>query len=179
MGSTSHEQLYDAFGTYVRSQRRLARLTLRQAAELASISNPYLSQIEHGLALPSISVISALAEALSVSAETMLLRAAGIVSPCTIQGRSHSEDAIRQDPRLDERQKLALLAVLGSFVGSSQGSSEDAGADEPTRTDTSGPAPSKTSPPKVSRSRISPSKIASRPATAEAVKPDERGRDHA
>jgi transcriptional regulator with XRE-family HTH domain len=173
MGSTSREQLYDAFGTYVRSQRRLARLTLRQAAELASISNPYLSQIEHGVALPSISVISSLAEALSVSAETMLLRAAGIVSPCTVQGRSHSEDAIRQDPRLDERQKLALLAVLGSFVGSSQGSSQGSsdvdGADEPTRTDTSGPAPSKVSPSRVSRSRISPSKIASRPATAEAV----------
>jgi transcriptional regulator with XRE-family HTH domain len=164
VGSTSHERLYDAFGTYVRSQRHLARLSLRQAAELASISNPYLSQIEHGLALPSISVISALAEALSVSAETMLLRAAGIVSAHTISGRSRSEDAIRQDPRLDQRQKLALLAVLGSFVGSS----EDAGADEPVGTDTSGPAPSGT-PPKVSRSRITPSKIASRPATAEAV----------
>jgi len=174
VGSTSHERLYDAFGTYVRSQRRLARLSLRQAAELASISNPYLSQIEHGVALPSISVISSLAEALSVSAETMLLRAAGIVSPHTIGGRSHSEDAIRQDPRLDERQKLALLAVLASFVGSSQGSLQDAGADEPTRTETGEPAPSKVSPSKVSQSKvsqskISPSKIPSRPATAEAV----------
>ena len=169
MGSTSHEQLYDAFGTYVRSQRRLARLTLRQAAELASISNPYLSQIEHGVALPSISVISSLAEALSVSAESMLLRAAGIVSPHTSGGRSHSEDAIRQDPRLDERQKLALLAVLASFVSSSQGAPGDATPDESSRTDTSGGAASKTSTPKVSRSRISPSTIASRPATAEAV----------
>jgi transcriptional regulator with XRE-family HTH domain len=184
VGSTSHEQLYDAFGTYVRSQRRLARLTLRQAAELASISNPYLSQIEHGLALPSISVISALAEALSVSAETMLLRAAGIVSPHTIQGRSHSEDSIRQDPRLDERQKLALLAVLASFVGSSQGSPEDASTDEPTRTDTSRPAPSKTSPPKVSRSNVrrqvsrhQRSRIGQQPLKPSAL--DERGRDHA
>jgi transcriptional regulator with XRE-family HTH domain len=67
-GST-HAQLYDAFGAYVRSQRQLAQLTLRQAAELARISNPYLSQIEHGLALPSIAVLSALAEALSGSAE--------------------------------------------------------------------------------------------------------------
>ncbi|MEP7018710.1 MAG: helix-turn-helix transcriptional regulator, partial [Actinomycetota bacterium] len=159
MGSTSHEQLYDAFGTYVRSQRRLARLTLRQVAELASISNPYLSQIEHGMALPSISVISSLAEALSVSAETMLLRAAGIVSPSTIQGRSHSEDAIRQDPRLDERQKLALLAVLASFVGSSLVSSEDAGVDEPTRTDTSRPSPSKVPASKVPASKVPASKV--------------------
>lgn len=119
MGGTAHDQMYDAFGAYVRSQRQLARLTLRQAAQLASISNPYLSQIEHGLALPSIAVISALADALSVSAETMLLRAAGIASPSTAERSSHTEDAIRQDPRLDDRQKHALLAVLTSFVGSS------------------------------------------------------------
>jgi transcriptional regulator with XRE-family HTH domain len=117
-GST-HAQLYDAFGAYVRSQRQLAQLTLRQAAELARISNPYLSQIEHGLALPSIAVLSALAEALSVSAETMLLRAAGIARPDTAQGPSQTEDSIRHDPRLDQSQKHALLAVLASFVGSS------------------------------------------------------------
>ena len=121
MGGTAHDQMYDAFGAYVRSQRQLARLTLRQAAQLASISNPYLSQIEHGLALPSIAVIRALADALSVSAETMLLRAAGIASPSTAERSSHTEDAIRQDPRLDDRQKHALLAVLTSFVGSSSG----------------------------------------------------------
>jgi len=68
-------QLYEAFGAYVRSQRQLAQLTLRQAAELARISNPYLSQIEHGLTLPSVTVISALADALEVSADTLLLGA--------------------------------------------------------------------------------------------------------
>ena len=155
-------------------------VTRAQAAALASISNPYLSQIEHGLALPSISVISALAEALSVSAETMLLRAAGIVSPCTSEGWSISEDAIRHDPRLDEPQKLALLAVLASFVGSSVASpvaspvalpvassvasSAGSSPDKSARTDKSGPAPSRTSPSKVSRP-----KIPGRPATAEAV----------
>ena len=168
MGSTSHAQMYDAFGAYVRSQRHLAQLTLRQAAELASISNPYLSQIEHGLALPSISVISALAEALSVSAETMLLRAAGIVSPCTSDGWSVSEDAIRHDPRLDEAQKLALLVVLASFVGSSIGSSPvasvGASPDKSARTEPSVSAPSKVSP-----SKVSPSKTSGRPATAGAV----------
>ena len=149
---TSHEQLYDAFGAYVRSQRHLAQLTLRQAAELASISNPYLSQIEHGVALPSIAVISALAEALSVSAETMLLRAAGIVSPCTLKGWSHSEDAIRQDSRLDERQKLALLAVLASFVGSSG---------------LAGPVEADRAEPRSAAPRTpSPSKMSGRPATA-------------
>ncbi len=121
MGSTTHEQLYNAFGAYVRSQRQLAQLTLRQAAELASISNPYLSQIEHGLALPSIAVLSALADALSVSAETMLLRAAGIARPDPAGHPARTEDSIRQDPRLDNSQKHALLAVLASFVGSGPG----------------------------------------------------------
>ena len=120
--SSTHEQLYNAFGAYVRSQRMLAQLTLRQAADLASISNPYLSQIEHGLALPSIAVLSALADALSVSAETMLLRAAGIARPDAAQSLPQTEDSIRQDPRLDNSQKHALLAVLSSFVGSGPGS---------------------------------------------------------
>jgi transcriptional regulator with XRE-family HTH domain len=118
VGSTTHEQLYDAFGAYVRSQRHLAQLTLRQVAELARISNPYLSQIEHGLVLPSIAVLSALADALSVSAETMLLRAAGIVRPNTGDRQVQTEESIRHDPRLDNSQKQALLTVLASFVGS-------------------------------------------------------------
>lgn len=121
MGSASQAQLYHAFGSYVRSQRKLAQLTLRQAAELASISNPYLSQIEHGLALPSISVLSALADALSVSAETMLLRAAGLASSNDAESPSRTEESILQDPRLDNSQKHALLVVLASFVGPSTG----------------------------------------------------------
>jgi transcriptional regulator with XRE-family HTH domain len=121
MGGASQAQLYDAFGAYVRSQRKLAQLTLRQAADLASISNPYLSQIEHGLALPSIAVLSSLADALSVSAETMLLRAAGIASPSGAERSGQTEESILQDPRLDQSQKHALLAVLASFVGSSPG----------------------------------------------------------
>jgi transcriptional regulator with XRE-family HTH domain len=109
--------MYEAFGAYVRSQRELAQLSLRQAAVLARISNPYLSQIEHGLALPSIAVIGALADALEVSADTLLLRAAGVASDDTTTRSVTTEDAIRQDPRLDDAQKRALLAVLISYVG--------------------------------------------------------------
>jgi transcriptional regulator with XRE-family HTH domain len=111
------EQLNEAFGAYVRNQRQLARLTLRQAADLARISNPYLSQIEHGLTLPSVRVITALAEALHVSADTLLLRAAGMSTGDNPAPSTAIEDAIRQDRRLDESQKHALLAVLGSFLG--------------------------------------------------------------
>ena len=127
MSGSTNDQLYDAFGAYVRSQRQLAQLTLRQAADLARISNPYLSQIEHGLALPSIAVLSALADALSVSAETMLLRAAGIARPDRGERVNQTEDSIRQDPRLDYSQKHALLAVLASFVGSAPAAAAESG----------------------------------------------------
>jgi transcriptional regulator with XRE-family HTH domain len=103
-----------AFGSYLRTQRQLAQLSLRQLAELTKISNPYLSQIERGLHQPSVSVIRSIAEALDLSAEDVLAEAAGI---------SHDEDrdpvterAIRNDPRLDDGQKQALLAVLASMV---------------------------------------------------------------
>lgn len=110
-------QLYEAFGAYVRSQRELAQLSLRQAAALASISNPYLSQIEHGLALPSITVISALAEALQISAETLLHQAVGMAGGDATERSAGTAEAIRHDPRLDAAQKRALLAVLASYVG--------------------------------------------------------------
>ena len=62
MTDRASSKSYEALGDYVRSQRELAQLSLRQAAELARISNPYLSQIEHGLALPSITVLNGLAD---------------------------------------------------------------------------------------------------------------------
>jgi len=110
---------YEAFGDYIRSQRKLAQLTLRQAAELARISNPYLSQIEHGLALPSITVLNGLADALHVSTDTLLLRAAGAPTGDETRSSATTEDAIRHDARLDDAQKQALLAVLAAFVGPS------------------------------------------------------------
>jgi transcriptional regulator with XRE-family HTH domain len=117
-------QTYEALGAYVRSQRLLAQLTLRQAAELARISNPYLSQIEHGLALPSITVLSALAEALQVSADALLLRAAGLSAGDETEHTVATESAIRHDPRLDDAQKHALLAVLTSYVTESPARSQ-------------------------------------------------------
>ena len=110
----SSDQAWDAFGAYLRSQRQLAQLSLRQLAELTRISNPYLSQIERGLHQPSIGVIKSLAEALNLSVSELLAQAANIVSnqdevPTT-------EQAIRVDPRLSDSQKSALLAVYASMV---------------------------------------------------------------
>jgi len=113
---TSNPPAYVALGTFVRSQRELARLTLRQAAELARISNPYLSQIEHGTALPSVTVLTDLANALSVSAEMLLLRAAGVEQVADGAVVPRTEDAIRHDPRLTDAQRKAMLGVLQAFT---------------------------------------------------------------
>jgi transcriptional regulator with XRE-family HTH domain len=113
---TSNPPAYVALGAFVRSQRELARLTLRQAAELARISNPYLSQIEHGTALPSVTVLTDLANALSVSAEMLLLRAAGVEPVGDGAAAPRAEDAIRHDPRLTHAQREAMLGVLRAFT---------------------------------------------------------------
>ncbi len=107
---------FPAFGQYVRAQRQLARLTLRQLAELTSVSNPYLSQIERGLHQPSISVVKALAEALNLSAEALLSQAAGLADNSRPPRDVDTEVAIRADPRLAPAQKAALLAVYDSMV---------------------------------------------------------------
>ena len=62
-------------GAFIRNRRKLARLSLRQLAEMTSLSNPYLSQLERGLHLPSVRVLKLLSEALNVSAETLLAQA--------------------------------------------------------------------------------------------------------
>jgi DNA-binding XRE family transcriptional regulator len=69
-------QPWDTFGGYLRSQRQLAQLSLRQLAELTKVSNPYLSQIERGLHQPSIGVIKSLAQALNLSVGDLLAHAA-------------------------------------------------------------------------------------------------------
>jgi transcriptional regulator with XRE-family HTH domain len=106
-----------AFGEYVRAQRQLARLTLRELAKLTSVSNPYLSQIERGMHQPSIIVVKALAEALNLSAETLLSQAAGLTDSSRSSRDVETEVAIRADPRLAPAQKAALLAVYDSMVG--------------------------------------------------------------
>ena len=111
-----------ALGNFIRSQRKLANLSLRQLAELTSLSNPYLSQIERGLHQPSVRVLRALADALNVSAETLLAQA-GLFDPGPDPGGPDTggspqtvDSVIRADPRLDDEQKAALLAVYRSML---------------------------------------------------------------
>ena len=112
-----------AFGAYLRAQRQAARLTLRELADLANISNPYLSQLERGLHEPSVAVIRSLAEALNLSAEFLLAEAAGLERVVGVEYASKEravtggvEAAIRADDRLSESQKKALRVVYRSMV---------------------------------------------------------------
>jgi transcriptional regulator with XRE-family HTH domain len=111
----------EALGAFIRTQRKMANLSLRQLAELTSLSNPYLSQIERGLHQPSVRVLKAISEALNVSAETLLAQAglidAAIGDTADEPAPPTTEDAIRTDGRLTDDQRAALLAVYRSMVG--------------------------------------------------------------
>jgi transcriptional regulator with XRE-family HTH domain len=110
----------EGLGDYLREQRVSAQLSLRQLAEQAGVSNPYLSQIEHGLRRPSAEVLQQLAKALRISAEQLYIRA-GIVSPDDGVGGS-VELAVLGDRVLTERQKQTLLDVYASFLALNTGS---------------------------------------------------------
>jgi transcriptional regulator with XRE-family HTH domain len=110
----------ESLGDYLREQRVSARLSLRQLADQAGVSNPYLSQIERGLRRPSAEVLHQLAKALRISAEQLYLRA-GLVSPDEGLGGT-VELAVLGDPSLSERQKQTLLDVYASFLALNAGS---------------------------------------------------------
>ena len=115
----------EALGAFIRDQRKRANLSLRQLAEMTSLSNPYLSQIERGLHQPSVRVLKAISDALNLSAETLMAQA-GLIdaiaarAPGDEEDRAKApltEDAIRGDERLSDDQKAALIAVYRSMLG--------------------------------------------------------------
>lgn len=108
----------EALGAFIRHQRQMAKLSLRDLADRTNVSNPYLSQLERGLHEPSIRVLQAIAKALNVSAETLLAQA-GILKEDgdEVMAPSGTAAAIMADPALSEEQKQALLAVYRGFVG--------------------------------------------------------------
>ena len=108
----------EPLGEFIRLQREIANMSLRQLGELADVSNAYLSQIERGLYQPSAHVLKGIADALQISAEELYARA-GLLDE---EGRRVSvEEAVRLDERLTPEQKDALLAVYRGFVGSASG----------------------------------------------------------
>ncbi|MET8625686.1 helix-turn-helix domain-containing protein [Kitasatospora sp. NPDC004669] len=103
-----------SLGEYIREQRRSAQYSLRQLAEAAGVSNPYLSQIERGLRKPSAEILQQIAKALRISAETLYVQA-GILEERRGEGLE-LRASILADPLINEQQKQALLAVYDAFL---------------------------------------------------------------
>jgi transcriptional regulator with XRE-family HTH domain len=105
-------------GAFIKSQREVARMSVRHLADLAGVSNPYLSQIERGLRNPSAEILQQIARALQISAETLYERA-GLLSADGVP-RGGVREAIAADPELSAEQRQALLNVYESFVASNR-----------------------------------------------------------
>lgn len=115
-------------GDFLRQQRHSAQLSLRQLATRAGVSNPYLSQVERGLRRPSADVLQQLAKALQISAAALYTRA-GLLDDVAAAGGTPGETggdtsgdspgvvaAVLADPRLDDRQRRALIDIYTAFV---------------------------------------------------------------
>jgi transcriptional regulator with XRE-family HTH domain len=112
-------------GGFIRSQREAAQVSVRQLAEKAGVSNPYLSQIERGLRKPSAEVLNQIAKALRVSADVLYVRA-GLLEPSE---PSEVRDAIVMDTAITERQKQVLLDIYTSFREQNEAMDEEPATD--------------------------------------------------
>ncbi|MEW9554474.1 helix-turn-helix domain-containing protein [Nonomuraea sp. NPDC050783] len=101
-----------SIGEYIREQRTQAKISLRQLAEAAGVSNPYLSQIERGLRKPSAEILNQIAKGLRISSQALYVQAG------LIEDREPPSDvvtAVRADPHLTERQRQVLIDIYESF----------------------------------------------------------------
>jgi transcriptional regulator with XRE-family HTH domain len=108
-----------ALGEIIRQQRELAEMSMRQFAQLAGISNPYLSQIERGLRAPSQQVLDGIASALKMSSDALYEQAGMPVPGDEEDPVSSVLEAIDEDPLLTGRQRAALKEIYEAFVASS------------------------------------------------------------
>lgn len=122
-GKDERPHLLD-LGAFIRSQRRLAQLSQRELAKLTALSDPYVSQLERGLHEPSARVLRALSSALNVPIETMMGFVGLADSRCD---SADTESAIRQDPKLTDAQKAAMLEIYRGFTKSQDADGEATG----------------------------------------------------
>lgn len=105
-------------GAFIRSQRRLAQLSQRELAKLTKLSDPYVSQLERGLHEPSVRVLRSLGKALNLPPET-LLSYVGLQDDDAEVAEVDTIGAIKQDPRLSDAQKVAMLEIYKGFTDDS------------------------------------------------------------
>lgn len=113
----NNRDMVKSLGEFIRTQRELANLSLRQLADLAKVSNPYLSQVERGLYKPSAEVLKQLAQALHLSAESFYTQAGLLDEDVRQEMSDQVEAAIKLDPRLSTEQKETLMRVYRGFIG--------------------------------------------------------------
>jgi transcriptional regulator with XRE-family HTH domain len=112
----------DVLGSYIRTQRQLADLSLRQLAEISSVSNAYLSQIERGLHQPSLKVLRSIASALNLSRETLMTQAGLLddephrTEPHRAESATGTEAAILADPDLTDEEKQVIVGIYRQFL---------------------------------------------------------------
>ncbi|SPM38849.1 Transcriptional regulator, contains XRE-family HTH domain [Mycobacterium numidiamassiliense] len=124
--STAASDMASDIGTFIRTQRENAQVSVRQLAERAGVSNPYLSQVERGLRKPSADVLNQIAKALRVSAEVLYVQA-GMLEP---SDKSQVRDAIVTDTAITERQKQVLLDIYASFTQQGESIHEECPTDD-------------------------------------------------
>jgi len=127
--SEGWSQQVNALGGFIRAQRQMAKLSLREMASMTRVSNAYLSQVERGLHQPSLKVLHSIADALQLNAEQLLRQAGWGDAPAEAAPRASSagtaahgdpvssvEEAVRAETRLTEEQKAAIIGVYRSFL---------------------------------------------------------------
>jgi transcriptional regulator with XRE-family HTH domain len=172
---TAPRDLPRDIGGFIRDLRRNAQISLRQLAEQAGVSNPYLSQIERGLRKPSAEVLAQLAHALRVSTPMMYLRA-GLLDSRDGQGVLA---AIAADPDLTIAQKQSLTQIYETFRRENARNAEDepsASNAEPAEATEPAEAgePDAAAPPAAAPPAGQPRKAAKRPARSTSPKPSAR-----
>ena len=116
----------NSIGEYIREQREQSKISMRQLAQSAGVSNPYLSQIERGLRKPSADILQQIAKGLRISAEALYVQA-GILEDR--QPDSGVRSALLADPQLSERQKQVLIEIYESFRRENAATAAGTGAD--------------------------------------------------
>ena len=115
----------NSIGDYIREQREQARISMRQLAQAAGVSNPYLSQIERGLRKPSADILQQIAKGLRISAEALYVQAGFLEDRPADSG---VRSALLADSELSERQKQVLLEIYESFRRENAAAAEAAAA---------------------------------------------------
>jgi len=117
-------------GDFIREQRSAAKVSLRELARTAGVSNPYLSQVERGLRKPSAEILASIARGLKISAES-LYEQAGILDRRS--GNAETVAAIRSDSALSERHKAVLLELYETYVREHHNASQTRASEPQTR----------------------------------------------